>query len=129
MERKNTFLKVMGLIILIQGIIQLLSVVLAFQIGMQQDVSTFRFYMSIGLTALYGVIAAAGGLTGFRFSTQQDGCKRSFYYGLGLILLTLITIVINLILGEFEFEQIGTLFLPAMFTVAAVMGGQWPYGK
>lgn len=67
MERKNTFLKVMGLIILIQGIIQLLSVVLAFQIGMQQDVSTFRFYMSIGLTALYGVIAAAGGLTGFRF--------------------------------------------------------------
>ena len=119
----------MGLIILIQGIIQLLSVVLAFQIGMQQDVSTFRFYMSIGLTALYGVIAAAGGLTGFRFSTQQDGCKRSFYYGLGLILLTLITIVINLILGEFEFDQIGTLFLPAMFTVAAVMGGQWPYSK
>ncbi|HJC51515.1 MAG TPA: hypothetical protein H9754_13255 [Candidatus Anaerostipes avistercoris] len=124
MERKNTFLKVMSVIILIQGILQILNVVIVVSAGMQADVSSFMYYAAVVLSGLYGLAAVAGGLTGFRFGNALDGCRRSFYYGVTLLVVVLLMIIVNGAAGAFDLSQIGSFFLPAMFTAAAVMGGR-----
>ena len=124
MERKNTFLKVMAVIILIQGILQILNVVLVVSAGMQTNVSSAMYYIAIIRSGLYGLTAVAGGLNGIRFGNRLDGCQRSFYYGAALLVLDLIMILFNAAGGSFELDQIGSFFLPAMFTIAAVMGGR-----
>lgn len=124
MEKKNTFLKVMGIIILIQGILQILNVVLVVSAGMQTSTPPAMYYTAIVLSGLYGIAAVAGGLTGFRFAKRLDGCRRSFYYGIALLALDLIMIIVNAVSGSFDTNQIGSFFLPAMFTIAAVMGGR-----
>lgn len=86
----------MAVIILIQGILQILNVVLVVSAGMQTNVSSAMYYIAIILSGLYGLTAVAGGLNGIRFGNRLDGCQRSFYYGAALLVLDLIMILLTL---------------------------------
>lgn len=126
-EKTNTFLKIMGVIVLIQGVLQLLSVaslLMADFDAYKQQFSMAVFYFSAVLMALYGIAAVLGGYAGFRRNREFEGCKRAFYCGLALLVINAAVILMNVVCQTFKVNQMTSFLIPILFTYAAFIGGR-----
>lgn len=127
MQKKNTLLKIMSVILLIQGVLQLLStgtLLMADFDSYKQEFPMIIFYISAILMALYGIAAVLGGYTGFRKNMDFEGCKRSFYYGLVLLIITAAMIVLNIVCHVFKVDQLTSFLIPGLYTYASFVGGR-----
>ncbi len=123
--KKNLLLKITAVIILIQGALQLFNVVLILSQGAKTDKISFAmFYLSLGLMAVYGAAAVAGGYIGLRYDRERNGCRKAFYFGLILVILNLIMMVINIFAGAFQVNQLASFIIPGLFTASAVYSGR-----
>ena len=122
---KNLFLKIMAVIIFIQGILQLLNVVVVLSGGMSGvKISMALFYLSVALTLAYGISAVFGGYYGLRYNKNYNGCKIAFYFGVALLILNFIMLIMNITMEAFHANQIVSFVVPGLFTAAAVFGGR-----
>lgn len=124
MAKKNTFLKVIGVFLLIQGALQLLNVVMVLTSGTKMTVSPGFYYVSLILLTLYGIVALAGGITALKHGREYTGCQHCFAYGLILIALNVLMMILNMMLKVFDSSQLGAFLIPGLFTIAAVFGGR-----
>lgn len=124
MKKKNTFLKVMAVFLLIQGVLQLLSMAMVVGHRDEMKVPESQFYITVSLTVFYGLIAVGGGMIAMKYRDVYSGCKRAFYFGLALLVITVVMLVMNCIAGAFNVSQIGSFLIPGLFTAAAFLGAQ-----
>lgn len=124
MANKNTFLKVMGIILLIQGVLQLVNVAAVLTSGNTTTISMAIFYVSLLLTTAYGFVALGGGLIAVKDNREYKGCKRCFACGVTLLVLNVIMLILNMALNAFDPSQFGAFVIPALFTAAAILGGR-----
>lgn len=126
-EKKNPLLKVMAVILIIQGILQLLSVATILMADLdayKQQIPVALFYVSAALMAAYGAAAVLGGYAGFRKDTGLEGRRRAFYYGIVLVALNVVMLIFNGACGTFEIDQLTSFLIPGLFTGAAFFGMQ-----
>lgn len=122
---KNLFLKIMAVIIFIQGILQLLNVVVVLSGGTSEvKISMALFYLSVALTLAYGISAVFGGYYGLRYNKNYSGCKIAFYFGAALLVLNFIMLIMNIAMGAFHTNQIVSFVVPGLFTASAIFGGR-----
>lgn len=123
--KKNLLLKITAVIIFIQGALQLLNVAIVLPQGTAgKNISVPMFYLSVALTALYGIAAVIGGYIGLRHDREFNGCKRAFYLGTSLLILNAVMLIINIFAGAFKVDQLAAFIIPGIFTAAAVYGGR-----
>lgn len=123
-ENRNILLKIMGVILIIQGVLQLLSVAMILMSDLdayKQQVPISVFYISAALMALYGAAAVLGGYAGFRKNLNLEGRKRAFYYGIALLVINVGMILTNVICHTFKIDQMTSFLIPGVFTCAAFL--------
>ena len=74
-KRRHTFFRIISVIVLIQGVLQLLNLVGLVAYG-RATTSPVKFYLGVLLIGIYAISAIIGGYTGLKNGDTADGCKR-----------------------------------------------------
>lgn len=119
----NTLFKIISGLVLIQGVLQLLNLLGLVGYG-RTTTSATKFYLGIVLIGGYAIAAMIGGYTGLRDGDTQDGCKRCFYVSLVLIVITIATIILNIVFKAYSITQFEALIIPVLFMLFAILNGR-----
>ena len=122
-KKKNTFFKIISMIVLIQGVLQLLNLLGLIMYG-KATTSPIKFYLGILLIGVYAIAAIIGGYTGLKNGDTEEGCKRCFYLALILIVITIATIILNIVFHAFAVTQFEAFILPVLFMIFTLLCGR-----
>lgn len=124
-RKKNTFFKIISVIVLIQGVLQLLNLLgLVMMYNEKPATSILRFYLGIILVGAYAIAAIIGGYTGLKDGDTRDGCRRCFYLSIILVFVNVATIILNIVFKAFAVTQFEALIVPVIFMVFTILCGR-----
>lgn len=124
-RKKNTFFKIISVIVLIQGVLQLLNLLgLVMMYNEKPATSLFRFYLGIILVGAYAIAAIIGGYTGLKNGDTRDGCRRCFYLSIVLVFVNVATIILNIVFKAFAITQFEALIVPVIFMIFTILCGR-----
>lgn len=122
-KKRYTFFKLISLIVLVQGVLQLLNLFGLIMMGMSTT-SAVKFYLGVILIGVYAIAAIIGGYTGLKNGDHYEGCRRCFYLGLTLIVVTIATIILNVVFKAYEITQLQALIVPVLFMLLTILCGK-----
>ena len=122
-KTKYTFFKIISLIVLIQGVLQMMNLLGLVMAGMSTT-SAIKFYLGIILIGVYAVTAIIGGYTGLKNGDSYEGCRRCFYFSMILFVITIATIVLNVMFKAYSASQFQALIVPVLFMLFAILCGR-----
>lgn len=122
-KRRHTFFRIISVIVLIQGVLQLLNLVGLVAYG-RATTSPVKFYLGVLLIGIYAISAIIGGYTGLKNGDTADGCKRCFYLGITLIVITIATIILNVVFKAYAATQFEALIVPVLFMLFTLLCGR-----
>lgn len=122
-KKRYTFFKLISLIVLIQGVLQLFNLFGLILMG-RSSTSAVKFYLGVILIGVYAIAAIIGGYTGLKNGDHYEGCRRCFYLGITLIIVTIATILLNILFKAYAVTQLQALIVPVLFMLLTILCGR-----